>query len=316
MGNPVSKAVKVLEQQQDEAEKTVAANLQTLINLLDAKEQQFRSALINSKGEDKTIPIDTVVEMKSYKAVEASTAPSQQLKDTISELFGGNFLNSLQGLALTALDTVLGNAAGSAKEVREYVVMFAFNAIVRVDYMMYGYQVASHGVSDKRQSAICFVCIVSTVRLQDVNSEVIAYLLGSAAQKSRKFQLEKKAHYEARVLDLNKLIEVRPANKVQAVSERAMLVAELEVPIELTSDALGANEEGYDEKYLNAWITDRAKVIAALTSQYKVAIETLGDPQRAVTKEQDEMLQEMEDIYKKVNRLKLAMKKLSADLLE
>jgi hypothetical protein len=61
MGNSASNAVREMEAAQNRAEDQVKVDVQNLVTILEAKQNEYYEKLINSKGEDKTIPIKTLV---------------------------------------------------------------------------------------------------------------------------------------------------------------------------------------------------------------------------------------------------------------
>lgn len=90
------------QRQADEREKQVAADLNNLTMLLGAKSQEFMSKLVTNKGEDKTVPVKTIVDYKIHTSVSVSTEPSTQLNSALEEMFGGNFLSALKAVCLAA----------------------------------------------------------------------------------------------------------------------------------------------------------------------------------------------------------------------
>ena len=187
MGNSVSSAVKKMEQQQDEAEAQMKQELAQLSATLKAKEEEFKMSLIAPDAANKLLPIDTIVKMDSKQQVDVSTAPSEKMNAMIEDMFGGNFLKALKGLILGALDAVLGNASAGEKESSGMACILMHSAIVRVDYFVYAYTLRSDGAKTHLQNGLVFAVSMSTIKLEAVNSEVIALLSGLTAENSVSF---------------------------------------------------------------------------------------------------------------------------------
>ena len=187
MGNSVSSAVKKMEQQQDEAEAQMKQELAQLSATLKAKEEEFKMSLIAPDAANKLLPIDTIVKMDSKQQVDVSTAPSEKMNAMIEDMFGGNFLKALKGLILGALDAVLGNASVGEKESSGMACILMHSAIVRVDYFVYAYTLRSDGAKTHLQNGLVFAVSMSTIKLEAVNSEVIALLSGLTAENSVSF---------------------------------------------------------------------------------------------------------------------------------
>lgn len=102
MGASVSRANELARQQQREAQAKMQAELSNLGEILLNKQQLYLSELINNKGENKTVPVKTFLEVKKHISVDVSTGPSKNLTDALENLFGGGFLASLKAFALGA----------------------------------------------------------------------------------------------------------------------------------------------------------------------------------------------------------------------
>lgn len=102
MGNPVSKALEKSKTAATGAHKEVERDLQDLVEILRAKEEQLYEELISLNGDDTKIPIKQIVAEKKHASVKVSTQPSKELTDAIDDMFGKNVLPSLKALALGA----------------------------------------------------------------------------------------------------------------------------------------------------------------------------------------------------------------------
>lgn len=187
MGNTVQKAqeeVKAAAAMQTEDMGKAEADLAQLSVILSAKQEEYRMRLKTPDATDRTIPIDTIISLKTDKSVNVSSAPSEHMNSVVEDLFGGNFLSAMKGVILGALDTVIGNTAAGEKEKSGMTVILLHSAVVRVDYYMYSYTMHSSGITEQVKNGMCFVVSLSTVKIAKVNSEAIALLSGMTAETS------------------------------------------------------------------------------------------------------------------------------------
>lgn len=187
MGNSVAIAqaeAKKAMQGQQAALAQSQAQLAQLSVILGAKQEEYRMKLKTPDSTDRSIPIDTIISLKTDKSIDVSSAPSQKLTGAVEDMFGGNFLSAMRGVILGALDTVLGNNTVGEKEKSGMTVILLHSAVVRVDYYMYAYTMKSAGVVNTLTNGMCFVVTLSTVKISQVNSEAIALLSGMTAESS------------------------------------------------------------------------------------------------------------------------------------
>lgn len=187
MGNTVQKVqeeVKAAAAMQTVDMAKAEADLAQLSVILSAKQEEYRMRLKTPDATDRTIPIDTIISLKTDKSVNVSSAPSEHMNSVVEDLFGGNFLSAMKGVILGALDTVIGNTAAGEKEKSGMTVILLHSAVVRVDYYMYSYTMRSSGITEQVKNGMCFVVSLSTVKISKVNSEAIALLSGMTAETS------------------------------------------------------------------------------------------------------------------------------------
>jgi len=308
MGQSVSDMTAKIKQQQDEAKKRVQAELSQLEATLNAKKEAYEAKIMMDKPSDKTLPIDTVVAKKSIISVNVSTSPSPQFQAALDDLFGGSYLSALKAVALMALNAVLGNAEAGSKEQIDYKVMFLYNAVIRVDYMLYSYTLSSEGVSKDVTNGVCFVCTISTIKLSAINSEVIAYVLGEQADKGGKFlgamlesitneQLSNKA---ARVISKPEDLSAAVANAKGSIYGR--------YKTQLSEDDKKNLDKDPPSPMTPAYANSVFDIYDKFLAQEKVQLQ---DPSRSITSEQEKMLAQLQSIYKKIDELKLSLKRSS-----
>ena len=112
----------LIEKQKDrgtEAAAKVEAEMATLERLLDSRANEFYLRLVNGKGEDKTVPIKTIIDYKRHISVSVSNEPSEELNTAIEEMFGGNFLASLKAMCLAAGTTQCDDAVNASDLVQQ-----------------------------------------------------------------------------------------------------------------------------------------------------------------------------------------------------
>jgi hypothetical protein len=102
MGISPSKLLEDQRGREAKALQNAESELAILERLLDARANEFYLKLVNSDGEDKTVPIKTIVDYKRHISCSVSSEPSEQLNNAVEELFGGNFLASLKSMCLAA----------------------------------------------------------------------------------------------------------------------------------------------------------------------------------------------------------------------
>ena len=112
----------LIEKQKDkgtEAAAKMEADLATLERLLDSRANEFYLRLVNSEGEDKTVPIKTIIDYKRHISCSVSNEPSEQLNTAIEEMFGGNFLQSLKAMCLAAGTTQCDDTVNASDLVQQ-----------------------------------------------------------------------------------------------------------------------------------------------------------------------------------------------------
>lgn len=63
--------------------------------------------------------------------------------------------------------------------------MFLNQAVVRVDYHVYGINLHTVGAVDRRKSGLAFVAMVGVVDLKKIGLEALVYLVGKQASEVR-----------------------------------------------------------------------------------------------------------------------------------
>lgn len=296
MGNSVSTTVKEMEKGQKDAEERMVSEVRQLTALLDAKEKEFRMKLINDNPNNKELPVDKIVKIRSEKRVDVSTAPSDKMTNLIEDMFGGSFLGALKGLILGALDTVLGNAQVGEKETTGFAVLLLHSAIVRVDYFCYAYTLRSDGVKTHVQNGMCFAVSLSTVRLQNTNSEVIALLSGMTAESSMAAQ----NFIANKMQSIRDNIKGNPTYYARAEAIgyiSGYFMDSLKEPQEKSLDALNA---------LKPDDADAQTAANKLLLELVTANSVEKMPERRIKEIQTALLETMTEIYDKIAKMKKA----------
>ena len=160
-----------------DAEEYVKETVQILQKLVSAKLEAFAAEMEAEAFEDRSLPISAVVDKTEKYMVKVKAASSDQIQNTLGDLFKGEFLDGLQNLVTAALNELLGNAAAGEKEKRGFHVVYANNSILRVDYHMYKYDFSSEGLKGKAENAFCYVVQMAVLDLEKVDPQVVLYEL-------------------------------------------------------------------------------------------------------------------------------------------
>lgn len=316
MGNPVSKIKNEIEKAQNDAEeeKRMQDRLQSLQVILRAKESEFKEQLLRDKTTDKTLPVDTIVAQKSIMQIDCSSTMSESLNKALADMFGGSFMEGLKGIALTALQAVLGSSQAGEKTVRDMTTIMLYNAIVRVDYFVYSYTFSNKGAKDFCMNGVISVSTIGIVPLERVSVDVLAYLLGSAADSGGRFLADRQKDVESQIAWLGRLrkdAETMEPKTFNGVASEVLGNITGGYRSQLTQteiDDLGLRGQ-YDEfkamdndeeakKALNYRILD---VYSRLLGEEQTK---LKDSVTQVASEQMKMLDEMEKVYERANRVK------------
>lgn len=357
MGNRLSNAVKEAQAQADANQRQVEADLKNLNEILTSKAEEYFLKLINNKGEDKTIPIKTLIEYKKHVSCSVSSGPSDKLNEAVEELFGGNFMSSLKAMALGAIDAVLGNTSAGSREETGYKVLLLNNTIVRVDYYVFGYNMhTAGGLVDRKRNGLAFVATVGVVDMKLVGLEALVYLVGSQANAARVFMNQRYEDWNVRLKAINAFRNTLPA-VTDASFTAAKLNSQLAQPGSISLETLQAyldeadaesettSREGettgpvfkaedeearatavkayYDKKlevagdataataaadtvaklYITAW----QAVYTRANSQISRMTESHKDLLRAMTREQEAIMEDMKSVYMKARAITAAI---------
>ena len=160
-----------------DVEEDVKETVQILQKLVSAKLDAYAAEMEAKAFEDRSLPISAVVDRTEKYMVEVQEASSDEIKQTLGDLFKGKFLDGLHNLVTAALNELLGNAAAGEKEKRGFHVVYANNSLLRVDFHMYKYDFSSAGLKGKAENAFCYVIQTAVLDLQQLDPQVVLYEL-------------------------------------------------------------------------------------------------------------------------------------------
>ena len=100
-------------------------SLQLLQNFVSAKLQAQAAKLEADAFEDKSLPIVAMVKKVETYLVKVETAPSEDIKKSIEDIFQGEFLDGFEHLVTAAVNELLGNTLAGEKEFSSFQVVFA-----------------------------------------------------------------------------------------------------------------------------------------------------------------------------------------------
>ena len=186
---------------EDDVEEHVKETVQILQKLVSAKLEAYSTEMEARAFEDKSLPIIAVVDKSEKYMVQVQEAPSEEIQNTLGDLFKGEFLDGLHNLVTAALNELLGNAAAGEKEKRGFHVVYASNSILRVDYHMYKYDFSSKGIRDKVENAFCYVVQMAVLDLQKVDPQVVLYELDRTIGEGKIQAATEKLHEEAKYME-------------------------------------------------------------------------------------------------------------------
>ena len=174
MGQVISNFI---EESEKRNEAQVVEPLQLLQKLVSAKLEAQAAKLEAEAFEDKSLPIVATVKKVETYLVKVETAPSEDIKKSMEDIFQGDFLDGFQHLVTTAVNELLGNTLAGEKEFSSFQVVFANNSLLRIDFYIYKYDFSSEGLREKIQNAFCYVVQVGVLDLKKVDPQVVLYEL-------------------------------------------------------------------------------------------------------------------------------------------
>ena len=174
MGQVISNFI---EESEKRNEAQVVEPLQLLQKLVSAKLEARAAKLEAEAFEDKSLPIVATVKKVETYLVKVETAPSENIKKSMEDIFQGEFLDGFQHLVTAAVNELLGNTLAGEKEFSSFQVVFANNSLLRIDFYIYKYDFSSEGLREKIQNAFCYVVQVGVLDLKKVDPQVVLYEL-------------------------------------------------------------------------------------------------------------------------------------------
>ena len=174
MGQVISNFI---EESEKRNEAQVVEPLQLLQKLVSAKLEAQAAKLEAEAFEDKSLPIVATVKKVETYLVKVETAPSEDIKKSMEDIFQGEFLDGFQHLVTAAVNELLGNTLAGEKEFSSFQVVFANNSLLRIDFYIYKYDFSSEGLREKIQNAFCYVVQVGVLDLKKVDPQVVLYEL-------------------------------------------------------------------------------------------------------------------------------------------
>lgn len=91
-----------------------------------------------------------------------------------------------------ALNTVLGSSFGGEMEKKDFLVVFANNSLVRVDYLIYKYEFCSKGIKKTAKNAFYYYLQVGVLNLEKVSPQVLRYEISRAIEENQIAEVEER----------------------------------------------------------------------------------------------------------------------------
>lgn len=188
MGNSIAKAEALAESERKK--------VQNLINILENKRKEFLERIKLTRGEGgEGVSREIQGGRTACRISEIRVADSKGADPGITEAIG-DFITAAQGgdqaknaavngataLLKSGLDALFGASSGGGLEKEGFVVLFLNFSFVRIDYLVYSYNVSgSKWGAVANESGSCYVTDIAILNPgQDVKPYEIDYLLGQA----------------------------------------------------------------------------------------------------------------------------------------
>jgi hypothetical protein len=193
MGQPVSKAKTVVNENQDELEALIA----TLENKLESflLEVQLKRGLLTSTNKDKEVTGGRTVSRVSNITVATSSGIDSDISEAIDNFFQAaensidgddnkakkSAVEGAKGLLTSGLNAIFGASSGQGKTKKSFVVLFLNNAFVRVDYYVYAFTVTGKKWgAEASKSGACYLADIAVLDTYSLQPQEIDYLLSQA----------------------------------------------------------------------------------------------------------------------------------------
>lgn len=173
MGNSAKK----LKRDQEEEDEHVKEILNTMANFLEQKCASASAEMKEAARVDQDLPILAIVDKTERYTLALKETPNEEVTGGIKKMFSGSFFSGLGDLICGAIKVFLGDRSVGKSEKRAFHIVYANNALLRVDYMMYNYTFDSNGIMSKHENAFCFLLQVGVLDMQKVNSQILLYEL-------------------------------------------------------------------------------------------------------------------------------------------
>jgi len=251
---------------------------------------------LRDNPDDKTIPIDKIIDRKTHISVNVSNTPSSEFSRVLEDLFGGSFLNSIKGMAMVALNSLLGSGSAGSTEVKNMKVVYLYGAVVRIDYMMYSYTVRTENIHSKVKNGVCFYGTIATVKLATVPEEVIAYVLGQSADQAARFLSDRSAWIFKQKTLVQDIENGRTGDS--GVKELAQQILH----------AYGLSLSRVHEEKLSKTPLDKSDVVAIGKVLLDQENGTLQPTREAIQKEQMSALLHITEFYQKIREMRTSLR--------
>lgn len=93
---------------------------------------------------------------------------------------------AVSGIVGTALTALLGSGEGSESYQTSYAAISEDDILKRVDVAYWSYGIAAKGITEKKQTAIAYVCVKSYIDAKDVHSTELVSMYRQAARLVQK----------------------------------------------------------------------------------------------------------------------------------
>ena len=183
MGSSISIVTQTVREEAKRANREVKAELDEQLKFLEiAAEGRLKAKLpelLHGNESDLQIHGGTVVEQHNKISIDVSQ-DERELEAAIDDMFGGGFFKGIERLAKTALKSILGNGSIGQSEQQDFIILWAYNSLMRVDFYCWRYNFSAGGAIAERQNVFAYAVVKRVLDWNKVDPQVVAYSLSNA----------------------------------------------------------------------------------------------------------------------------------------
>lgn len=114
---------------------------------------------------------------KDQSSGKKTKTKQQGLKGTVNQFFSGEIVDGIESVLSIALDTFLGNTQAGESEESYYFLVWADNALLRVDWYCYRYNMSNKDIIQDVQSLVAYALVKRVLDWQKLDPQVVSYAI-------------------------------------------------------------------------------------------------------------------------------------------